>query len=344
MATLSSVNRRAYSPQVSLFFLLFLLFLSAVAGELFWVATKNLKLSLIVTGSAAVIFCVWWFFFQWQTNVTWLCRLQMIFFGAGALPSDHRFIDDAMPWNIRKRTEAVINTAEEMIQTAQKDLVANRHAMDKYLGTHATRYIKKGESSTEVGGQLESLFILFCDIRGFTSMTEKLTAKETMRVLNHVFSSLAAVIENNGGEINKFIGDSILAYFRWTAEKQKTEAEKVVFAALEMQKRFAYVAANDNDLKTHMIKIGLGIGIVAGHAFMGNLGSRHRMEFTLISDNVNLSSRICSIASEGEILVNETLAMLVNDKFFIESRMPVQLKGKSEKTTPYCITGALNPS
>jgi adenylate cyclase len=96
-------------------------------------------------------------------------------------------------------------------------------------------------------------------------------------------------------------------------------------------------------LNAKSISIGLGIGLVAGEALMGNLGSRNRMEFTLIGDSVNLASRLCSIAPEWEILVNEELAMMVSDQFHIESRMPVQLKGRTEKTTPYCIMGLLNP-
>jgi class 3 adenylate cyclase len=341
MATLYTVNKRANSILVPLFFFLFLILLSAAAGEIVWFYTQNLELSIVIGGASAVLFSLWWYLFQWQINVTWLCRLQMFFFGAGALPQDYRFSDDAAPWNAEKRIKELVKTATDMVQETTKNLAANRYALDKYLGSQASRKALSGSSTYDLGGQLKSLFILFCDIRGFTQMTEKLTSQETVRTLNQVFSALSAVIESHGGEINKFIGDAVLAFFNWSEENQRAEAEKVVQAALSMQERFEMVVGNNPDLKARMVKIGLGIGIVAGHAILGNLGSRNRMEFTLIGDSVNIASRICSIAPEGEILVNETLALLVNDKFHIESRLPVQLKGKSEKMTPYCIFGKM---
>jgi class 3 adenylate cyclase len=341
MATLFSVNKRANSILAPLFFFLFLILLSAVAGEIVWFYTQNLELSIIIGGASAVLFSLWWYLFQWQNNVTWLCRLQMFFFGAGALPQDYRFSDDAAPWNADQRIKELVKTATATVQETTKDLAANRYALDKYLGSQASRKALSGSATYDLGGQLKSLFILFCDIRGFTQMTEKLTSQETVRTLNQVFSALSAVIESRSGEINKFIGDAVLAFFSWTEENQRAEAEKVVQAALDMHERFELVVGNNNDLKVRSVKIGLGIGIVAGHAILGNLGSRNRMEFTLIGDSVNIASRICAIAPEGEILVNETLALLVNDKFHIESRLPVQLKGKSEKMTPYCIFGKM---
>ncbi len=340
MATFSSVKRRASSLKVTLFFSLFLIMWSVLAGRLVWFRTRDFKISLIVFGVSAAVLGTGWFLLQWQSRVTWLCRLQMILHKAGALPSDYRFIDDAMPWNVNKKTQDVVNIAEQVVQENIKSLAANRHALDKYLGSQASRHAIQG-AGTGFGGQMQSVFILFSDIRGFTQMTELLTSQETMRVLNQIFSALAMAVEHQGGEINKFIGDAILVYFHRSPENERKEAEKVVRAALEMQEKFRVVTTNNNDLKARNVSIGLGIGIVAGQAIMGNLGSRNRMEFTLIGNSVNLASRLCSIAPQDEILVDEELAMLVNDKFHIESRLPVQLKGKKEKTTPYCILGDL---
>jgi adenylate cyclase len=172
-------------------------------------------------------------------------------------------------------------------------------------------------------------------------MTEQLTSKETLRVLNQIFTSIQAAVEKKGGEINKFIGDAALIYFKRTAENEKEEAERVIQAAFEMQKSFTNIARNNSELKARNVKIGMGIGAVAGHAIMGNLGSRNRMEFTLIGNSVNLASRLCSICPQDEILVNEEMALLVSDKFHIESRLPVQLKGLRDKVTPYCVLGDL---
>ncbi len=341
MATLSSVKHRAETVMVPLFFFFLLLLLSIVVGQLTWLFTQNLQLSILSGSAAAVIFYVWWFLYQWQTNVTWLCRIQMIFFGAGALSANHAFIDDALPWTVKKRTEEAIKTAEEIIKGASKNLVENRHVLDKYLGSHASQQTRR--NPFEVGGenQEQEVIILFSDIRGFTAMTEKLTSKETMRVLNQIYSLLGSTLASYGGEINKFIGDAILAHFKRSGTNPRAEAEKVVQAALEMQEKFAASVRKNNDLNIRMVKIGLGIGIASGKAIMANLGSENRMEFSVIGDTVNTASLLCGLAHEGEVLINEDLALLVTDKYHMESRMPVQLKDNKESTTPYCVFGSM---
>ena len=239
--------------------------------------------------------------------------------------------------------QAVVDGAAEVVQENIKSLASNRQTLDRFLGSEGSKHVLQsaGGGSSSLGGQLQLAFILFTDIRGFTQMTEQLTSKETLRVLNQIFTGIQAAVEKNGGEINKFIGDAALIYFKRSAENEKAEAERVVRAAFEMHKSFLTVARTNNDLKARNVKIGMGVGIVAGHAIMGNLGSRNRMEFTLIGNSVNLSSRLCSICPQDEILVNEELALLVSDKFQIESRLPVQLKGIRDKVTPFCVLGDL---
>jgi class 3 adenylate cyclase len=316
---------------------------SGVAGEVVWLYTHNLNLSLLVFGVAALMLATWWFLFQWQSKVTWFCRLQWIFFKAGALPENWKFVEDASPFNVDLRMQAVVDEAAVVVQENIKSLAANRQTLDRYLGSEGSKHVLQsaGSGSNSLGGQLQLAFILFSDIRGFTQMTEALTSKETLRVLNQIFTGIQAAVEKNGGEINKFIGDAALIYFKRSAENEKDEAVRVIRAAFEMQKTFTTVARTNNDLKARNVKIGMGVGIVAGHAIMGNLGSRNRMEFTLIGNSVNLSSRLCSICPQDEILVNEEMALLVSDKFHIESRLPVQLKGLRDKVTPYCVLGDL---
>ncbi len=342
MATLSSVKNRAFTFKVSLFFFLTLLIFSAVVGELDWLYTHNLNQSLLVFGVAALVLAAWWFLFLWQSKVTWFCRLQWIFFKTGALPENWRFAENASPFDVEKRMESVVDAATAVVQENIRNLAANRQTLDRYLGSEGSKHVlQTSGGGSNLGGQLQLAFILFSDIRGFTQMTEQLTSKETLRVLNQIFTGIQAAVEKKGGEINKFIGDAALIYFKRTAENEKEEAERVVQAAFEMQKAFTSISRANSELKARNVKIGMGVGIVAGHAIMGNLGSRNRMEFTLIGNSVNLSSRLCSICPQDEILMNEEMALLVSDKFHIESRLPVQLKGLRDKVTPYCVLGPL---
>jgi class 3 adenylate cyclase len=340
MATVFSVKKRAETKSISFVFFLAVILISGAGGWLVWTYAQRWDLALYTGGASALLFCTWWFLLQWQTSVTWLCNLQLTLDKLNLLPKDYTFWDDASPLTVRFRTEAAVKAALETVQSREREIVSSRHTLEKYLGSDASRQAKG--SNTSLGGQVQKVFILFSDIRGFTKMSEQLTPQETMRVLNQIYTALGLSIEVQGGEINKFIGDAILAYFRRSGENEKADAQKAVRAALDMQEKFGKAAKASNELSSKSISIGLGIGIVAGEALMGNLGSRNRMEFTLIGDDVNLASRLCSIAPEWEILVNEELAMLVSDQFHIESRMPVQLKGKTEKVIPYSVMGDMS--
>ncbi len=340
MATLFSVKKRSETESINYVSFFALLLLSIAAGWLVWSYSQRVDLALYTGWASALLFGTWWFLLQWQTSVTWLCHLQLTLAKLNLLPKDFSFWDDASPLKVKPYMDAVVKAALETVQNREKEIVSSRHTLEKYLGSEASRQAKG--SNTALGGQLQKVFILFSDIRGFTQMSEQLTPQETMRVLNQIYTSLGLAIEVQGGEINKFIGDAILAYFKRSIENEKADAQKAIRAALDMQAKFGQAVKSSIELTTKGISIGLGIGIVAGEALMGNLGSRNRMEFTLIGDAVNLASRLCSIAPEWEILVNEELAMMVSDQFHIESRQPVQLKGKTDKVTPYSIMGDMS--
>jgi class 3 adenylate cyclase len=340
MATLFSVKKRAESKFFHFVFFFVLLLSSGGAGWLVWFYARRWDLALYASGASTLFFGTCWFLVLWETSVTWLCNLQLTLAKLNLLPKDYAFSDDASPLKVKSFMDTAVRVALETAQSREKEIVSSRHTLDKYLGSDASRQAKG--SNTSLGGQVQKVFVLFSDIRGFTKMSEQLTPQETMRVLNQIYTGLGLAIEVQGGEINKFIGDAILAYFRRSVENEKVDAQKAIRAAIDMQEKFRQAVKASNELTSKSISIGLGIGIVAGEALMGNLGSRNRMEFTLIGDAVNLASRLCGIAPEWEILVNEELAMLVSDQFHIESRMPVQLKGKAEKTTPYSIMGDMS--
>ena len=151
MATLFSINKRANTKIVSLSFFFFLLLVAAAVSGLVWFFTKNLEHSLATGGALAALFWLWWYLYEWQSDLTWLCRLQIYFFGAGALPDDHRFSDDVLPWNTDDRIKELVKTATESVQEITKSLAANRYAMDKYLGSQASRRAMSGTDPSKPG-------------------------------------------------------------------------------------------------------------------------------------------------------------------------------------------------
>jgi len=147
------------------------------------------------------------------------------------------------------------------------------------------------------------------------------------------------VITQNGGDINKYVGDAIFAYFRRPYANEGEAAKLVLRTAIRMHDRFEALNQTFKVAYSREVQIGLGIGITAGEAIVGNLGSANRMEFTLIGDMVNMASRLCGVATHGQTLVNEEMAKVAKDYFELSPLPPMDIKGKTEKQTPYLVHG-----
>jgi adenylate cyclase len=154
-----------------------------------------------------------------------------------------------------------------------------------------------------------------------------------------MFTELEEIITLSGGEINKYMGDAILAFFPFPNENPQPAVRKVLQSALRMQDSFHEVQAKFRETYSEIVQTGMGIGIAGGDVILGNLGSTRRMEFTLIGDTVNLASRLCSIAEDGQILVNTEIAHVAADQFRMEALDPVRIKGKAGTYTPYAVMG-----
>jgi adenylate cyclase len=170
-------------------------------------------------------------------------------------------------------------------------------------------------------------------------MTEKLKPQETLRYLNRMFTEFEEVIAFSGGEINKFIGDALLAYFPFPQDSSDGAVKKALLAALRMQDAFHQIQVNFQGNYSETIHTGLGVGMTGGDVIIGNLGSARRMEFTLIGDTVNLASRLCSIAEDGQILINQDLALIAGNMFRMVALEPIRIKGKSGTYRPYSVMG-----
>jgi adenylate cyclase len=154
-----------------------------------------------------------------------------------------------------------------------------------------------------------------------------------------MFTAMQEVITQNGGDINKYIGDAIFAYFRRPYGNEGDASKMVLRTALRMQDRFEILNRVYKTAYSQPVEIGLGVGITAGTAIVGNLGSANRMEFTLIGDTVNLASRLCGIAKHGQVLVNDEMADVCHDYFDMTALPAVQIKGKSGLITPFLVNG-----
>lgn len=190
-------------------------------------------------------------------------------------------------------------------------------------------------------GVRKDVAILFCDIRGFTSMSEKMQPEDVVLMLNDYLNRMVNIIMKNNGVIDKFIGDAIMAV--WGApQKTGTEAHDAVKAALEMRKEL--VNFNNDRISKNLNPVKFGIGLHYGPCVSGIIGSEERLEYSVIGDTVNLCSRIESVTKTRGVdtLVSSTVKNMVSDKFIFEEVESVTVKGKEKPISIFKINGYID--
>lgn len=177
---------------------------------------------------------------------------------------------------------------------AEKEFM--RDTFGKVVDPEVRDYLMSGAGKATIGevlgGETREVTVLFCDIRSFTAMSEKMEAAEVVSLLNRYFTALGKCITNHHGIINKYIGDAIMAIFGAPVSSQNS-ARDAFEAALEMRR--ALEAINEEFLKDGLPQLHFGIGIHTGPVFAGTIGAANRMEYTVIGDTVNTASRLESL-------------------------------------------------
>lgn len=169
-------------------------------------------------------------------------------------------------------------------------------------------FAKHGESSLELGrADEDDVAILFCDIRGFTGLSERMKPQELMKFLNSYFLRMNDPIHQNSGFIDKFIGDAIMALFDHPDGDAADKADDSLNAALDLHKALAMY--NQHRANSGYSAIEIGIGIHYGAVIIGTVGSDDRMDTTVIGDSVNIASRLEALTSKysADIIVSEQL-------------------------------------
>lgn len=209
-----------------------------------------------------------------------------------------------------------------------------KNAMGRYLSEDVMQDVVKNIDSVKLGGKKANVTVLFADIRGFTSMSEKMSAEEVSLILNEYFTEIEPIISKYNGVINKFIGDAVMAIFGEPIQ-DKNHAENAVKCANEMLEKVELL--QKKWLKEGKPKIEIGIGINTGDAFVGNIGSEKRLEYTVIGDMVNLASRIESYNKvyKTNFLISSTTYEKVRNIADVIKISEVAIRGKAKKLNIY---------
>lgn len=206
----------------------------------------------------------------------------------------------------------------------------------RYVSPEVIDSMMEQEDTDFLKNERKEITVLFSDVRGFTSMSEKLEAEEVVEILNEHFEAMSAVILKQRGTLDKFVGDEIMALFGAPVYVE-SHALKAIKTALEMQK--AQKALSQKIKRKTGVYVDIGIGINTGDMIVGNIGCTHKTDYTVIGDNVNIAARLCDAAPPGEILITEQTYAEVKKLVEVEEAEPLKAKGKSKPLTVYKVIG-----
>ena len=248
-----------------------------------------------------------------------------------------RVANEVAKGNFRARVEGV-RSRDEIGDLAQRmnDMVVGlneRFQLAKFVSGGTLAAIKLSDhQGVRLGGERRSVTLVFCDIRGYTAFAERHDPEVVVEVLNLYFQSLSELVVSHGGDIDKYVGDQIVAVFQGGQM-----VENAVSCALAMQRKTAALARERPDWH-----LAVGIGINTGEVVMGAMGSRERMDYTVLGDAVNLAARLCGEARAGQTLISASSqrALAGSPEFAITALPPLTIKGKSEPVPVYQV-GAL---
>lgn len=198
----------------------------------------------------------------------------------------------------------------------------------KYVSENIVDELLQNENSLELGGAQNEVCVLFCDIRGFTSLSEKMKPSEVVYLLNNYFEAMIDVVFSHNGTLDKIIGDELMVLYG-VPIKSENDSQNAVNTAIEMFKSLKKF--NKKMSKENLPELKIGIGINYGKVVSGNIGSEKQMNYTVIGDAVNLAARLCSHAKSGQVVISESVFNQISNKSSFEAQEPIRVKGKSNE-------------
>ena len=276
-----------------------------------------------------------------RLNVFWTAGILFLSVGSVAYASWHMYskmftlVDASWPILILSITWAHLAFNNFAVQSRLRQQIKKQ--FEHYLAPDMVAKLQKDPALLKLGGETRTMTFMFSDIRGFTPISEKYKGNPAglTRLINRFLTRMTDIIISNGGTIDKFMGDCIMAF--WNAPlDMKDHANRAVKSAVEMQKELKQL--NKELKKEKLPEINIGIGINTGEALVGNMGSEQRFDYSVIGDDVNLASRLESSSKElGSTLVIGEKTKTQTQGYKYKSLGTIKVKGKSEKIKVYTL-------
>ena len=213
---------------------------------------------------------------------------------------------------------------------AERDHV--KEVFGRYIATQVSDKLLTGQAN--LGGESRRVTILFSDIRNFTAMAEQMAPAQVVAFLNDYFSEMVDAVFEQEGMLDKFLGDGLMAVFGAFGDTAD-HPRRAVRAALRMKALLAKI--NGERAMEAKRPIAIGIGIHSDEVIVGNIGSRKRLEYTVVGDGVNVSSRLQALNKEfgTTILISETTYQAVKDEFECHQMPEAQIRGRARELRFY---------
>ena len=232
------------------------------------------------------------------------------------------------------KREIPILSNDELGQLAREFNTMIKHLheklyMQKFVSKYTIKMIRDRYSNgLPLEGESRNVTLLFSDIRNFSNLTERLSPKDIVKLVNIYLDVQSQIIEKNHGVVDKFMGDQVMAIF-----EGENQADNAVKTAVEIQQAIRLL--NAKRAEHGVLTLTVGIGINVGPAVLGNMGSKNRMDYTVIGDVVNLSARLCSIAKPGQIIAPIEVARRLKGNYPTTQLDPVWVKGRSKPVATF---------
>ena len=197
----------------------------------------------------------------------------------------------------------------------------------RFLPEYVVTQMLENPDSFKLGGVLQTITILFADIRGITRISEHAPPEKIVQLLNRYFSAMTDIIFAHGGTLDKYLGDGLMALFG-APTVTPNDASNALSTAVAMQRRL--IGINVELHEEGFPEIGIGIGLHTGEVTVGYIGSERRSEYTAIGDTVNTASRLESNAKGGQILVSEATAKAARSRYTLTPREPISVKNREQ--------------
>jgi adenylate cyclase len=221
--------------------------------------------------------------------------------------------------------------AEGMLEKSQV-----MSALSRYVSPGVAREILANLNDVELSGKRIDGSVIFADIVGFTEIAEQIRPEELVSMLNKYFSLITRACELNHGMVDKYLGDGVMLVFG-APQPDENHRFHAISCALLMQRLVEH--ENEQREKLGLFPVKFRTGINSGTMLAGNMGSRERMEYTVVGDTVNLASRLCSVSNSGQIVISKDLYLHpdVEERVLAGEYQRIRLRGIREPVSSYLV-------